>query len=444
VLRLALSPGFATFGPGKRVAQIATTAFDAATYEIWCSLLNGATCVVIPREAAYEPEALAEAFARARVHSTFLTVSVFRRAVFAKADAFSGFEEVLFGGEAADSAVVTEARRRWPAVRFINGYGPTETTTFASYFPVEHLSEEIPGVPIGGPIRATALYVLDPYLEPVPRGVAGELWIGGEGLADGYVGAPGLTAERFVADPFSNREGTRMYRSGDRVCRQADGALVYLGRMDRQLKLRGYRIEPGEIEAALRTISGAEQVVVDVRTMADGEPVLYAWVVDSRLVEADELRGWRSALREQLPQWMVPRRIGVIDSLPLNPNGKLDRGALAIPEAGSAARVEREIHYGTKTEAELAKIWSTLLGGGRFAPGDGFFESGGHSLLGVRLVALIRECFGVDLPLRAIFDHATLCEMAASIDYLCSQGSENKGTPIQRRARRADTRTSGV
>ncbi|MBT6428489.1 MAG: amino acid adenylation domain-containing protein, partial [Rhodospirillaceae bacterium] len=260
VLRLAVEPGFASFGPGKRVAQIATTSFDAATYEIWCALLNGATCVVVEREAAYDGASLASAFqgasGRVGVHSTFLTVSVFNRAVFAEADAFSGFEEVMFGGEAADAAAVRAAVARWPEVRFINGYGPTETTTFAAHHGVVELLPTAARVPIGHPIRGTALYILDRHLSPVPRGVAGELWIGGIGLADGYVGRPGQTASVFAADPFSPEPGSRMYRSGDLARRRPDGAVDYLGRVDRQLKLRGFRIEPGEVEAALRAVAG--------------------------------------------------------------------------------------------------------------------------------------------------------------------------------------------
>ena len=236
-----------------------------------------------------------------------------------------------------------------------------------------------------------------------------------------------------------------MYRSGDRVRRQADGALEYLGRMDRQLKLRGYRIEPGEIEAALRRVCRAEQVVVDVRAVDDGERVLYGWVVQSRIADEVTLRGWRSALARRLPQWMVPRRIVVIERLPLNPNGKLDRQALPLPVDAVSPSVDEVISYATETEAALAAIWSTLLGGGHFAPGDGFFESGGHSLLGVRLVALIRERFSVELPLRAVFDHTKLSEMAAKVDRLRSENrGSDKGGPIMRRARRTYTSTSGV
>ncbi|WP_226893766.1 non-ribosomal peptide synthetase [Nisaea sediminum] len=424
VLRLAIEPGFATFPPGKRVAQIATTAFDAATYEIWCALLNGATTVVVGREAAYEAEALAEAFARAQVHSTFLTASVFNRAAVAKADAFSGFEEVMFGGEAADPDAVRAAVKRWPGVRFVNGYGPTETTTFAATHFSNNEPESARIIPIGSPIRGTAFYILDAHLEPVPRGVAGELYIGGVGLADGYVSRPGQTAEVFLADPFSGDPGARMYRTGDLVRRRADGAVEYLGRVDRQIKLRGFRIEPGEIEAVLREVSGADQAVVDVRE-TDGDRALYGWVTGA---DRDDQRSWRDALAERLPGWMVPRRIAVLDALPLTPNGKLDRGALAVPE-DEGSEENAPVTYATETEQALAGIWTDLLGGGTFRPEDGFFSVGGHSLLGVRLAAQIRARFGAALPLKTIFAKPRLAEMAAEIDAL---GGTDEDRPIAR------------
>ncbi|MBF0255219.1 MAG: amino acid adenylation domain-containing protein, partial [Gammaproteobacteria bacterium] len=414
VLRLALEPGFAEFAPGKRLAQIATTAFDAATYEIWCALLNGATCVVIEREASYQAEALAAAFNRARVHSSFLTVSVFNRAVFASADAFSGCQEIIFGGEAADVAAVCQARRRWPHVRFINGYGPTETTTFAAFYTASDVDETDSGIPIGGPIRATALYVLDEQLQPVPRGVTGELWIGGEGLADGYLGAPAFTAERFLADPFSPIPGVRMYRTGDRVRRRPDGALDYLGRIDRQIKLRGMRIEPGEIEAALRSVTGAEQVVVEVRQREPGDRALYAWVLCPQEIDATTRQVWRSALGERLPAWMVPRQIQPLTVFPLTPNGKLDRDGLGLPAADECSPESRG--YANDTEQMLAEIWSELLGSAGFRREVSFFAAGGHSLLGVQLAARIRQTFAVDLHLRNLFARPRLSEMAESID----------------------------
>jgi hypothetical protein len=212
----------------------------------------------------------------------------------------------------------------------------------------------------------------------------------------------------------------------------------YLGRIDRQIKLRGFRIEPGEIEAALREVSGADQAVVDVRE-ADGDRALYGWVTGA---DGGDQRRWRDALVERLPGWMVPRRIAVLDALPLTPNGKLDRSALTVPEGGNDLLEDAgPVAYATDTERELAALWSELLGGESFRPDDGFFNVGGHSLLGVRLVAGIRTRFGVALPLRAIFEQSGLRAMARSVDALRPADGDATATdgngPITRRARRS-------
>jgi len=439
ILRLAIEPGFANFGPGKRVAQIATTAFDAATYEIWCALLNGATTVVIDRMAAFEPKALAEAFQSARIHSTFLTATVFNRAAFSQEDVFSGFQEVLFGGEAADVAAVRLARERWPSVRFVNGYGPTETTTFASFHEVTSVPAGARTVPIGCPIRATALYVLDENLSPVPRGVAGELYIGGEGLAHGYHGDPSRTATSFIADPFSQHVGARMYATGDRVRRRPDGAVEYLGRMDRQIKLRGFRIEPGEIEAAIKAcLGGTVDAVVDARrdVRDDGmdDHALYAWVI-GRTLDATEERSLRQELASQLPEWMMPRRIFGLEEPPLTPNGKLDHAALTVVRSDDDEADVLTEGFATATEEALAHIWSELLDGVAITRNDSFFSIGGHSLLGVRLVARIRTRFGVTLDLRQVFEKPNLGEMASAVDSLIEKGATAEPA-IKRRVRR--------
>ena len=433
VLRLAIEPGYARFAPGKRVAQLATTAFDAATYEIWCALLNGGTTVIVPSRSLASDETLATQIAGRQIASVFLTTSVFNRAARGSADVFSGVEEVLFGGEAADPEAVRRAIRHWPQVRFSNVYGPTETTTFASAYPVEQISDGALNVPIGRPIRATRLYVLDDALRPVPRGAAGELFIAGEGLAHGYVDRPALTAEAFLADPFAPEPGARMYRTGDRVRRLADGSIDYLGRRDRQLKLRGYRIEPGEIEAALRDLSGGREAVVEVHG-ENGESedrALIAWLVGPALDGAGE-QELRAALAERLPGWMVPRRIVGLERLPLNANGKLDRAALPAPSTTLDAPVSAPPEG--PTEERLAELWSTLLDGVHASRHDDFFALGGHSLLAVRLIAAVREAFGVELPLRAIFDTPTLATLAKAIDTYTP--TSRASGPIQRRARR--------
>jgi amino acid adenylation domain-containing protein len=440
VLRLIEDPGYMVFRPGARIAQVATTVFDAATFEIWGPLLNGGVCVIADRSATYDTESLTRALSGRRIDATFLTTTVFNRAARGGDDVFATLGDVLFGGEAADADAVRRAVERWPGTRFVNAYGPTETTTFASFFPVDGLLPDARGVPIGGPIGATALYVLDAALNPVPRGVPGELYIGGDGLADGYLGAPGQTAAVFLADPFSPRAGARMYKTGDLVRRRADGVIEYLGRADRQIKLRGFRIEPGEIEAAIRACRrDVEDVVVAARRRSGSDDhALYAWIT-GRTVDAEGEREIKRALLSRLPPWMVPRRVLVLPALPINANGKVDVERLPWPDdpEGDAPRVaEGGVDHQTETEAALAGIWSTLLDG--VSPGreDNFFDIGGHSLLGVRLVAAVRDRFAVDLPLRAVFEQATLAALAGAIDALTAKGDGADGGPIARRARR--------
>jgi acyl carrier protein len=245
----------------------------------------------------------------------------------------------------------------------------------------------------------------------VPVGVPGELYLGGRGVTRGYLGRPGLTAERYVPDPFSAEPGARMYRTGDRVRWKADGTLEYLGRLDHQVKVRGFRVETGEIEAALRRSPGVTDCVVVAREHAPGDWRLVAYVVGG--VEADALR---AHLRRSLPEYMVPFAFVPLDRLPLTPNGKLDRKALPAPEY--AADADRYVAPRTPTEEALAGIWAEVLRLERVGVEEGFFELGGHSLLATRVVSRVREVFGVELPLRALFETPTVAGLAPQVETL--------------------------
>ncbi len=435
VLRLVVDPGYTAFAPGRRVGQIATTAFDAATYEIWGPLLNGGTSVAIAPGAAFAPENLRDALAAGRVEAAFLTTAVFDRAVRSGVDVFAGVDEVLFGGEAAAPDVAALAAAGWPATRFVHVYGPTETTAFASWHDIGADPAPDHAPPIGRPIRATSLYVLDADLNPVPRGVVGALYIGGEGLALGYAGEPGRTAEAFIAGPFNERPGALMYQTGDLARRRPDGAIEFLGRADRQIKLRGFRIEPGEIEGALRAcLPNADGVHVGVRPTAAGEAAaLHAWVSGVPIDAAIE-RALRETLRTMLPAWMVPARILPVPVLPITANGKIDAAALPLPDLAPTPAPDAA-EDGTATEEALRELWSDLLDGAPVRLSDSFFAVGGHSLLGVRLAAAVRMRFGVDLPLRQIFEKPGLRDMASAIDDLATDAALAAPT-IQRRARR--------
>ncbi|HKH45434.1 MAG TPA: amino acid adenylation domain-containing protein, partial [Thermoanaerobaculia bacterium] len=315
IVRLVRETNFVCLGPGGRIGQVANISFDAATWEIWGALLNGAAVVVIPRDVVLSATELAAALRDQEVTALFLTTALFNRMAREVPDAFAGVRDLLFGGEAADPAMAREVLAAWPPQRLLHVYGPTESTTFASW----HLLREVPAgaasLPIGAPLANTSLYVLDRWLAAAPPGTPGELWIGGDGLAWGYWNRPELTAERFVPDPWS--AGGRLYRTGDLVRRPAGGALEFLGRIDQQVKIRGFRVEPGEIEAALLALPEVAEAAVEVREDA-GERRLVGYVVpaDPAVPGARMKEALREALLARLPEYMVPSAFVLLEALP--------------------------------------------------------------------------------------------------------------------------------
>ncbi|HSU16785.1 phosphopantetheine-binding protein, partial [Longimicrobium sp.] len=285
-------------------------------------------------------------------------------------------------------------------------YGPTEAAIICASHRLgdEAVSRQMVGRPLGN----AALYVLEPGGSVAPAGMAGELCLGGRSVARGYLGRPSLTAERFVPDPFPAAPGARLYRTGDRVRRPASGELEFLGRTDRQVKIRGYRIEPGEIEAALRRAPGVGDCAVVAREDVPGDRRLVAYLVGEATAEA-----LRDRLRQSLPEYMVPAAFVFLDALPLTPNGKLDRKALPAPDLASA---EKYVAPRTPVEEGLAEIWAEVLGLERVGVEESFFELGGHSLLAATVVWGVRERFGVELPLRALFEGPTVAELARVVE----------------------------
>ena len=290
--------------------------------------------------------------------------------------------------------------------RLVNAYGPTENTVVATAGAVAAEGAGLPS--IGRPIGNTTAYVLDAYGNPVPAGIAGELFTGGAQVARGYLGRPGMTAERFVPDPFSARPGARLYRTGDRVRWTRSGEFEFLGRTDFQVKVRGFRIEPGEIEAALRMHPAVADAVCVARAEDGGAPRLLAWAVgDGSDPTLPALL--REHLRERLPEYMVPAAIGIVAALPLTPNGKVDASALPTPDAA----VPVTEHVAPRTEAErlLAGLVAELLRADRVGVHDNFFDLGGDSILAIQLVSRAREA-GVELTTRLVFQHQTVAELA--------------------------------
>ena len=334
---------------------------------------------------------------------------------------------INLAGEPLAAKLVEQLYERTKVERVLNLYGPSEDTTYTTWGVMERGPER--GVTIGRPIANTQIYLLDEQMRPVPVGVIGELYIGGEGLARGYLGRPGLTAEKFVANPFSTRPGARLYRTGDMARYLPDGRIDFLGRADHQVKIRGFRIELGEIEAALHQHPRVRQSVVTVREAAPGDKRLVAYIVNAgEPVTADELR---SFVKQKLPAYMVPQAFVALAELPLTPNGKIDRPRLPAPETALAELDgDEENAARTPTQEMLAGIWCEVLGLERIGLDDNFFELGGHSLLATQLGSRLREAFGVELPLRELFDTPLLSEQAELIDEARRAGKGLESPPL--------------
>jgi acyl-coenzyme A synthetase/AMP-(fatty) acid ligase len=374
--------------------------------------------LILPQCVALDSARFAAALQEHGVTILFQTTALFNRRAHASPEIFSGLRYVLFGGEAADVNAMKEVARTAVPQNLLNIYGPTEATAFATWYPASALEEDARNVPIGRPIANTQVYILDRRMRPVPIGVGGEIYIGGPGVALGYLNRPELTAARFVPDPFGSDPQGRLYRTGDLGRWRANGTIEYLGRNDQQVKIRGFRIELGEIEAHLSRHPRVKAAAVLAREDAPGEKRLVAYLVldasSDAAVSAEELR---SHLRGVVSEYMVPSAFVMLDRLPLTANGKLDRRALPAPEIEAFAHREYEEPRGALEQA-LADIWRALLHVERVGRHDDFFALGGHSLHGLSLTAQVFARFGVHLPVVAVFQHPTIMRMAQAVQLL--------------------------
>ena len=404
ITRLVVNNDFAPFQPDDVVAFASNVCFDAATFEIWGALLNGASLVITPRDVLLSPAALAHHLALHRVSVMFLTTSLFNRLAHEAPAMFGRLRILVFGGEAADAASVRLVLANGMPQRLVNGYGPTETTTFA----ICHSITKIEGssVPIGRPIANTRVFLLDGTLQPVPVGVAGEIFIGGPGVALGYHAAPALTAEKFLETPFG-----RLYRTGDLARWLPDGTIEYLRRIDQQVKLRGFRIEPGEIETALQQHPLVRHAAMVVQSEAGTAHSLIAYLVgqSGKRVENAALREF---LSHRVPAHMIPSAFVWIDFLPLTPNGKLDTRRLPSPGTAAAPASAETISPRNERERGIAAIWQRALGRNASSVFEDFFTAGGHSLLALRLLGEIRSKFGIEIPARRLFETPTIAGLA--------------------------------
>ncbi len=413
IVRLVCGADYAELGPDEALIMLAPTAFDASTFEIWGALLNGGR-VVVPPPGPLSVEEVGAIVRRHGVTTIFLTSVLFDQIVDAGPDALAGVRQVLAGGDVLSSDHVRRALQGLPGCAVSNVYGPTENTTFTTHHRMRSPADVDPVLPIGRPIANSRVYVLDEHLGLVAPGVAGELYVAGDGLARGYLGRPELTGERFLPDPFG-APGGRMYRTGDRVRHRRDGALEFLGRVDDQLKIRGHRVEPGEVAHLLRRHPGVADAVVVAREDTPGDRRLIAYVVPDRAGRGDLRAALLRLAREQLPEYMVPGDVVVVDELPLSANGKLDRARLPAPGPRRTGGAPAE----STLEREVGDVFSDVLGGEEVGIHDDFFaDLGGHSLLATQVVSRLRAAFAVDLPLRRLFEAPTVAAIAAAIEEL--------------------------
>ena len=419
--RLVLNTDYVKLSQNDRIAHVSNVAFDAATFEIWGALLNGGCIVIFDKDLVLSPADFAAGLKDADITAMFLTTSLFNLITREVPDAFASVGTLLTGGEAFDPASAHNVFTSGPPRRLVNVYGPTESTTFATWRELSHPPTEGRSVPIGKPIANTTVFVLDDAFNPVPVGVVGEIFIGGDGLADGYLNRPELNRERFVDVPsekvaISPRNGstTRLYRTGDLAKFLPDGDIEYIGRKDNQVKLRGFRIELGEVEAVISSYPDVfEAVVLAIRDDVDHRMVAFYVPVENKKVDLDALRGY---VREKLPSYMVPASWIPMQEFTLNGNGKIDRRLLeakAKPLAAEAALPSDD--RSDELVVKLTWIWQKVLGIKSISPNDNFFDIGGHSLAAVRVFSEIEKTLGCRLQLATLFQAPTIAQLSELI-----------------------------
>jgi len=443
VVRLVRDTDYARFGPDEVMLQLTSLSFDVSMFEIWGALLNGARLALYP-PVPPTPDQIEKVVSAEGVTTAWLTAGLFHEVVELRLEALRPLRQLLAGGDVLSVKHVERTLRELPDCVLINGYGPTESTGFACCHSISSVDELRRSVPIGGPIANTQGYVLDEEMNALGIGVAGELYLGGDGLARGYWQRPTTTAERFVPNPFG-KAGTRLYRTGDRCQWRADGTLEFIGRVDNQVKIRGYRIELGEVEEALRRQNGVGDAAVVVRGESAEEKQLVAYVTPAAAA-ADGGRALRASLERDVPGHMVPSIFVGLDSLPLNANGKVDRKSLPAPV--------REIPKGGDTpqgpvEEALARIWCDVLGLPHVGRHDNFFDLGGDSILSMQIAARAQRV-KISLDASSILELPTIADLAsATTEVRPAIPDEDQGitaiplTPIQRWYFESDPRDAG-
>ncbi|MEY3479984.1 MAG: hypothetical protein RIQ71_759 [Verrucomicrobiota bacterium] len=418
VTRLIDRPNYIDIRPSDVFLQFAPLSFDASTFEIWGALLNGAKLAIYPHE---KPELsdLGTYIRKKRITTLWLTSALFNRMVDCEIESLLGVRHLLAGGDILSVPHVKKLLSGMPAGNnLVNGYGPTENTTFTTCHRMDRATVVADRISIGVPISGTEVVILDANGAPAPAGVSGEMLIGGTGLALGYLNSPELDAEKFVEVADAKGEKRRFYRSGDLGAWNADGTIDFRGRLDDQVKIRGFRIEPGEIESALREVPGVRDAIVAIRERDDGEKTLAAFIVRS-VADRPDAAAIKAELAGKIPDYMVPAEFHLVENLPVTPHGKVDRRALLqkhADEVGKAAAGTNDLAPRDLLEHRLAAIWSRLFRKDRIGRNDNFFELGGHSLLAAELAHEVEKLVGHRFPIALVFQAQTVAELAAMVE----------------------------
>ncbi len=434
-VRLVQNTNFLRYNGEDVFLLLAPVSFDASTLEIWGPLLNGGRLAIMP---AGTPslEDLGNALRTYGVTTLWLTAGLFHLMVDERLEDLQQVKTVLAGGDVLSPAHVKRLLEAPGERTVINGYGPTENVTFTCCCPMTSTDQVGATVSIGRPIANTSVYILDSKMRPVPLGVPGELYTGGDGLARGYLNRPDLTAAAFMPDPFSAGSGARLYKTGDRVRYVSDGSIEFLGRIDQQVKIRGFRVEPGEIEAILVQHPAVREATVIAREDVPGEKQLAAYVV-AEPGQTWTLAEMRAFLENKVPDYMVPSGLMTLDALPLDPNGKVDRKKLLAPRQAAVKGADLYVPPRTAVEKQVAAIWAEALHVERVSIRDHFLDLGGHSLLAIRLLSKINDAFGVNLPLKSVFEQPTVEGLASRIEEArahAGRASDEKGWTVEAKA----------
>ncbi len=413
VVRLVQQTDYASFAPREIFLQLAPIAFDASTFEIWGCLLNGGQLVIAPPHALSLAE-LGRVIQQYRITTLWLTAGLFQLMVDRNLDALESLRQLLAGGDILSVPHVRKFLERFPNCQLINGYGPTENTTFTCCYSIRLPLPVDASIPIGYPIAHTQVYLLDEQLAPVAAGAAGELYIGGDGLARGYLDRPELTAEKFIHSPVlpGKESGERLYKTGDLARYLPDGRIEFLGRIDNQVKIRGFRIELGEVERVLAQHPQVRENIVIARQSATEEKQLVAYIVSQDLA-AMPLDRLRSFIEQQLPEYMVPSAFVFLPALPLTANGKVDRRALPAPSRERPPLEQAFVAPQNDLQRTLAQIWCELLGLERVGIDDNYFDLGGTSISILKVAIALQQQLGQEIPVVKLFQHSTIAGLAA-------------------------------